>query len=45
MIDLKPGWQKRVSEQAAETLRNLPDSAKPKRERPTYVPPAERTTP
>lgn len=40
MVELRPGWQDRINEQASESLRNLPPSARPMRERPTYNPPA-----
>jgi hypothetical protein len=40
MVELTPGWQDRINEQAAESLRSLPPSARPMRERPAYNPPS-----
>lgn len=41
MIDLPEGWQERLRQEVKESLERLPDSAKPQRTRPTYIPPEE----
>jgi hypothetical protein len=38
MVELSPGWQDRIKEQAAESRKTLPPSARPMRERPAYNP-------
>lgn len=44
MVELKPGWQERIAQQASKTLENLPASARPMRQRPNYVPPSQPKT-